>query len=383
VLRVILPAVEKGCLFKAPALHFALICQPFFIMFKKRLPYYWIAQLGGWGFYVLLYTFYYYSINAYYSDYQFYFHTVFCEAGTGLVISHLMRTVIKESKLLDLSLLKQIVWMIITTLIFGLIYSSVVVIVEDQMGWEPEYFIGATFEYKLARTAVGGALFFTIWSLLYLMYHYVASTQRQRLNQVKLEAVVKDLELKTIKAHINPHFIFNSLNSIRALIDENPDRARTAVTELSQLLRSSMNADKEELVSLERELKIVNNYLALEQIRFEDRLRVQLDIDPDTLKQKVPPMMLQTLVENAIKHGISKEMHGGEVFIGSDFVADHHELVVRNTGHLVSTDSEEGFGISSTTNRLQLLFGNKASFNIQNLAGHTVEAKIIMPVTVN
>ncbi|QGW29172.1 sensor histidine kinase [Phnomibacter ginsenosidimutans] len=352
-------------------------------MFKRKLPYYWIAQFGGWGFYVLLYTFYYYTISAYYSDYAYYFQNMFTEAGTGFLISHLMRTVIKETKLLTLSLAKQIGWMVVTTLIFGFIYSSVVVVIEEKMGWEPEYYIGATFAYKLARMAVGGALFFTIWSLLYLMYHYVVSTQRQRINQVKLEAVVKDLELKTIKAHINPHFIFNALNSIRALIDENPDRARTAVTELSQLLRSSMNADKEELVSLERELKIVNNYLALEQIRFEDRLRVQLDIDPDTLKQKVPPMMLQTLVENAIKHGISKEMHGGEVFIGSDFVADHHELVVRNTGHLVSTDSEEGFGISSTTNRLQLLFGNKASFNIQNVAGHTVEAKIIMPVTVN
>lgn len=352
-------------------------------MFSKKLPYYWIAQIGGWGFYVLLYTFYYYSINAYYSDYQFYFHTVFCEAITGLLISHLMRTVIKESKLLELSLAKQIGWMTVTTLVFGLIYSSVVVIIEDQMGWEPEYFVGATFEYKLARTAVGGALFFTIWSLLYLMYHYVANTQLQRLNQVKLEAVVKDLELKTIKAHINPHFIFNALNSIRALIDENPQRARTAVTELSQLLRSSMNADKEELVSLERELNIVKNYLALEQIRFEDRLQVKFNIDPDTLGQKIPPMMLQTLVENAIKHGISKSMQGGEVSIISDFVADHHELIVRNTGHLVSTESEEGFGISSTTNRLHLMFGNKASFSIQNIAPQKVEAKIILPVTVN
>jgi LytS/YehU family sensor histidine kinase len=210
----------------------------------------------------------------------------------------------------------------------------------------------------------------------------VVSTQNQRLNQVKLEAVVKDLELKTIKAHINPHFIFNALNSIRALIDENPGRARTAVTELSQLLRSSMNADKEELVSLERELKIVQNYLALEQIRFEDRLRLKMEIDDDTLKQMVPPMMLQTLVENAIKHGISKELHGGEIEISSDFVADHHELVVRNTGRLKHADNDEGFGLSSTRNRLQLLFGSKAAFSISNLADHRVEAKVIMPVTV-
>jgi LytS/YehU family sensor histidine kinase len=208
------------------------------------------------------------------------------------------------------------------------------------------------------------------------------STQRERLNQVKLEAMVKELELKTIKAHINPHFIFNALNSIRALIDENPARARNAVTELSQLLRSSMNADKEELVSLERELSIVKNYLALEQIRFEDRLRVSLHIDEDTLKQQLPPMMLQTLVENAIKHGISKEMKGGEISIISDFVDDHHELIVRNTGKLNEEGDSEGFGLNSTRNRLHLLFGDKAKFHIQDTPDYIVEAKVIMPVTV-
>lgn len=348
----------------------------------KRFSYYWMCQLGGWGFYVLLYTFYYYTINYYYSDYPYYFHTVFCEAITGLVISHLMRTVIKESKLLQLTIQKQIIWMVIITVGFGLIYSSVVVTVESLMGWEPEYFKGTSFVYKWARTALGGGLFFTIWSLLYLTYHYVSSTQRQRLNQVKLEAVVKELELKTIKAHINPHFIFNALNSIRALIDENPDRARTAVTELSQLLRSSMNADKDELVTLERELAIVKNYLALEQIRFEDRLQVHFKIDNDTSRQLVPPMMLQTLVENAIKHGISKEMKGGVVIIGSNFVADHHEITVKNTGQVSQHGHEEGFGLSSTRNRLYLLFGNNASFVLRNLPTNEVEAKVVMPLSI-
>jgi two-component sensor histidine kinase len=349
---------------------------------KRPLSYYWLCQLGGWGFYVLLYTFYYYTINYYYSDYPYYFHTVFCEAGTGLVISHLMRTVIKESKLLQLGIRKQILWMTIITLGFGLIYSSVVVTIESIMGWEPEYFIGASFLYKWARTALGGGLFFTIWSLIYLIYHYVTSTQRQRLNEARLESTVKELELRTIKAHINPHFIFNALNSIRALIDENPDRARNAVTELSQLLRSSMNAEKEELVSMQRELSIVKNYLALEQIRFEDRLRISFEIDEDTLSQQVPPMMLQTLVENAIKHGISKEVKGGEVHIISDFVNDHHELVVRNSGKLNGSEdyNPEGFGLSSTRDRLQLLFGDKASFSIANTNNNMVEARVILPL---
>ena len=145
------------------------------------------------------------------------------------------------------------------------------------------------------------------------MYHYVTKSRKQQLDTLRLESLVKELELQTIKAHINPHFIFNSLNSIRALVDENPQRARKAVTELSNILRSSMQSEKMETVPLEKELNIVKDYLALENMRFEDRLKIEYQIDEDTLDQPVPPMMLQTLVENAIKHGISKQINGGVV----------------------------------------------------------------------
>ena len=154
-------------------------------------------------------------------------------------------------------------------------------------------------------------VYFFIWNLIYFIYHYVTKSRKQQLDTLRLESMVKELELKTIKAHINPHFIFNSLNSIRALVDENPQRARNAVTELSNILRSSMQTEQLETVPLERELGIIKDYLALENMRFEDRLKVEYDIDEDTLNQPVPPMMLQTLVENAIKHGISKQINGG------------------------------------------------------------------------
>ena len=192
--------------------------------------------------------------------------------------------------------------------------------------------------------------------------------------------LVKELELKTIKAHINPHFIFNALNSIRALVDENPGRARTAITELSNILRSSMAADKVETVPLEKELGIVKDYLALEQIRFEERLDVKMQIDDNTLVYPVPPMMLQTLVENAIKHGISQDIKGGKIEIISTLNNNSHQLLIRNTGHLNGHASNEGFGISSTRNRLQLLYGDKASFNINDIDTNKVEAKVLLPL---
>jgi hypothetical protein len=228
-----------------------------------------------------------------------------------------------------------------------------------------------------------------IWMLIYIVYHYVEKTRKDQLDRLKLESTVKELELKTIKSHINPHFIFNSLNSIRALVDENPKRARRAITELSNILRSSMQAEKSETVTLERELDIVKDYLALEQMRFEERLKIELDIDEDTLQQQVPPMMLQTLVENAIKHGISKQVMGGVVRIVAVFKDNVMQLQVQNTGQLSVNTSDfdhlidgQGFGIKSTQDRLNLMYQGKAVFEIKNLNAAMVESKITLPVLV-
>ena len=225
-------------------------------------------------------------------------------------------------------------------------------------------------------------LLIAIWMLIYIVYHYVEKNRNNELDRLKLETTVKELELKTIKSHINPHFIFNSLNSIRALVDENPTRARRAITELSNILRSSMQAEKSETVSLERELDIVKDYLALEQMRFEERLKIEFDIDEDTLQQPVPPMMLQTLVENAIKHGISRQIKGGLVRVIASFNNNNMELRVQNTGQLSTTPNGDGFGIKSTQDRLNLMYQGKAVFEIRNLDTNMVESKVSIPVVI-
>jgi two-component system, LytTR family, sensor kinase len=228
----------------------------------------------------------------------------------------------------------------------------------------------------------GFSFWITIWLFIYFLIFFVEKNRNNKLNELKLEGVVKSLELKTIKSHINPHFIFNALNSIRALVDENPARARTAITELSNILRSSLQADKLETVPLEQELDIVQDYLALEHMRFEERLKIEMHIDPDTLKQPIPPMMLQNLVENAIKHGISKDVNGGIIIIRSYFKDNHHEVVVQNTGNLQSLKkgNTNGFGLKSTQDRLNLLYQKKAQFEIEEKNGNMVQSKIIMPV---
>ncbi len=121
---------------------------------------------------------------------------------------------------------------------------------------------------EITRDFINNLFLLFIWNLIYYAYHFLERIRRHEVDALKLQALVKELELKTIKAHINPHFIFNALNSIRALVDENPERARTAITELSNILRSSMRTEKLETVPLENELNIVQDYLALEHMPF-------------------------------------------------------------------------------------------------------------------
>lgn len=348
---------------------------------KKRLSLYWVYQIGGWSSYCVIYTFFYLTIRT--KPLEHFFSGLVIDAILGILVTHLMRVLIKRTRLLNKPVNLQIIYFLLVTFVFAFIYAFSMVFIEDTvLGILGDRMKDLKFTNKVVRISLGSFLFLTIWNLLYYIYHFAQNNREQQIDKIRLESLVKELELKTIKSHINPHFIFNALNSIRALVDEDPQRARTAITELSNILRSSMHAEKLETTTLEKELNIVKDYLALELIRFEKRLRISYDIDEDTLDQQVPPMMLQTLVENAIKHGVSKHIDGGNVHIISDFIGDKHELIVRNSGQFDENNESDGFGVASTYNRLNLLFGKNAKFEIQNIDAETVEAKITLPVSV-
>lgn len=348
---------------------------------------YWLFQLIGWGSFALINIFFAFSFDKLSSDY---FRRLAVFLFIGVVFSHIMREVIIRFSILQKNLKKQVIIFLGLTLVLALLASFLRLESVSRTGLlssdEKDLLVKPPVSYwvsKLVLILSSGFSFFIlffIWNLIYFMYHYVTKSRKQQLDTLRLESLVKELELQTIKAHINPHFIFNSLNSIRAMVDENPQRARRAVTELSNILRSSMQSEKMENVTLEQELNIVRDYLALENMRFEDRLKVEYQINEETLDQPVPPMMLQTLVENAIKHGVSKQISGGLVKVISDFRDNYHELVVQNTGQFNGALNAEGFGISSTTNRLNLLYGQKARFDIRQVNGSLVEARVLIPV---
>jgi two-component system LytT family sensor kinase len=343
---------------------------------KKSL--YWTCQFAGWGTNFAISVFYY--LNLSYRKIEFFFTLITISVILGILFTHIMRMIIKEYRFLEKPFNKQILSFILVTIVFASLYAFSDVAIERAFDLRDKNAPNLSMINEITRNSISNFFLLFIWNLLYYTFHYVERTRSQEVNTLKLQSLVKELELKTIKSHINPHFIFNALNSIRALVDENPSRARTAITELSNILRSSMQTEKLETVPLERELNIVKDYLALEKMRFEERLNIEMDIDEDTLEQPVPPMMLQTLVENAIKHGISKKVDGGTIRVTSDFKENHHELIVQNSGQLSQQTNEHGFGVRSTQDRLNLLYQGKATFAIKNLDTEMVESRITMPL---
>jgi sensor histidine kinase YesM len=346
---------------------------------RSRNPRYWLFQAIGWGLFAFIYLFFAFVFDK--LDDKF-IRRLFIYIALGLVLTHMMRWVIKRANVLMKPLQTQIIGLALITLIFAVLLGVSETYSQKFFHLLPQEAGAGTTAFMVKNIlddAYTSFAYLFMWNSIYFIYHYIEKSRRQQVDTLKLEALIKELELKTIKAHINPHFIFNSLNSIRALVDENPERARKAITELSNILRSSMQADKAETVTLEKELYIVKDYLALENMRFEDRLKIEYQVDEDTLDQPVPPMMLQTLVENAIKHGISRQINGGVVRVISGFRDQYHELAVQNTGYLNGTVTGEGFGLSSTTDRLNLLYGNKAKFEIRQATPSLVEAKVSIP----
>lgn len=226
------------------------------------------------------------------------------------------------------------------------------------------------------------------WFCLYFFYHVLERLQRMQIEQLRLAASVKEAELRALKSQVNPHFLFNSLNSLRALIDEDAPRAREAVTRLANMLRYSLQSGQLETVSVEEELRTVEDYLALEQIRHEGRLQVRWAVTDEARARSMPPMLLQTLVENAVKYGISTRREGGEVVVSAHVEAGTLHLGVSNPGELapagnaasIKAGSSTGVGLRNASERLKLLFGDHAVLRLLAEPPGSVTAEVSIPL---
>lgn len=332
---------------------------------------YWLLQIGGWSLYAIINM-----IFSYFNG-QLSIHTPYIVMMSAwyILTTHLFRIYILRSNWLTTRIKKVFYKVFGVVLLLAAINYFVHIIfwilvgaLDYQSDFEP-----ATIGIHITSSFI----IYFIWTLLYFIIHYL-----ERYNAtLKYEALKNEIELNNLKSQLNPHFIFNALNSIRALVDEDPDKSKDAITQLSSILRSSLVGTKSKLVGFDQELHAVQDYLNLETIRFEERLKTSFSIDPKSSGFSVPPMMIQTLVENGIKHGISRLKEGGEIYIETKVDNAFLNIRIRNHGQLahVKLNGTKGFGIENTKQRLRLLYGGKATFNICNENSNTVLTEVKLP----
>jgi two-component system LytT family sensor kinase len=341
----------------------------------KRKNLYWISQVSGWGLFVIVNL----LIISSFETIPLNRIALWILLGFyGVFFSHLYRSYIKKNNWTNLTLNKIIPRILIASFIVALIIYIPV--------YGSGYLLGVEREDKhLTASIIASILNITsvalVWSLIYFAIHYFENSKKAEIETLIFEAAVKDFELKTLKAQLNPHFMFNAMNSIRALIEEDPQNAKDAITKLSNLMRYTLKIERTETVPLADELKTIQDYLDLEKIRFEERLNYKIKSTPDADRVEIPPMMVQTLVENGIKHGISKITEGGEVRVDARVLNSNLIVEIRNSGEFDEDELKisRGFGVSNTKHRLSLLYGENASLTLTNENNNTVLTKLKLP----
>jgi hypothetical protein len=217
----------------------------------------------------------------------------------------------------------------------------------------------------LLLSIVNWAFVFIVWLSLYFIAHAVRQYRLAELRESELARALQLAELRLLKSQVNPHFLFNALNTVRSLITHDPERAQDAVTRLANTLRYTLSSAQEELVTLAQELEIVQDYLDLESLRLEDRLTVDCEVSAAARGARIPVMLLQTVVENAIKHGIAELPRGGVLRIRGEVREGDLALEVENPRPAAPRrEVGEGIGLRNAAERLRLLFGERASLDV-------------------
>jgi two-component system LytT family sensor kinase len=215
----------------------------------------------------------------------------------------------------------------------------------------------ATFTYRIGS----GVFIYGLVVLTYFLFESLYNLSEKKAREAKLESLVKETELKMLRSQINPHFLFNSLNSISSLTITDPEKARTMVVKLSDFMRYALSRKDEQPVTLQSELDNLRLYLDIEKVRFGERLSIEEQIEPGCLETKIPVMILQPLYENAIKHGVYESTEKVTITTSVSASKGYIEMTISNNfDPEASSVKGTGTGLFNVSRRLELLYGNKA-----------------------
>ena len=299
-------------------------------------------------------------------------------SGISLVIwypfsffnSSISKTSILISNLVITGVISVTSWFLLTKYI-------VMQILPDNAGFT-EYWEG-TFPYRIGT----GVFIYGLVVLTYYLFESVTRLAEKKAREAKLESIVKETELKMLRSQINPHFLFNSLNSVSSLTITDPEKARTMVIKLSEFMRYALSRKDEQPVTLQSELENLRFYLDIEKVRFGDRLSIEEKIDPGCLRAALPVMLLQPLYENAIKHGVYESTRMVTIKTSVALTDGFVEIsIVNNFDPEASPVKGTGTGLLNVTRRLELLYGNRATIKTEK-QNDTFAVRIFIPADFN
>jgi hypothetical protein len=354
---------------------------------KPQLAY-WIFQLTGWGVYTLSrYIGGVAVINLPWL--RFGLELLFVDA-LGFGLSHWLRDYVRHHQWRALPI-RKLIWRTIgASIVCGIPLGILTQFTDVALLMSPGELLewaSPALQFKFALPVaitleiVNWAGVFLIWLAIYFTAIAVREHRSAQLRQSEMARALHLAELRLLKSQLNPHFLFNALNTVRSLIAENPARAQSAVTHLANTLRYTLSSRQDELVTLSQEMDIVADYLELEAMRFEDRLRIENNISQDAAGARIPMMLLQTLVENAIKHGIAELPSGGVLRVSAVVQDDLLNLEVENSRPEAPVPAaHESVGLRNARDRLRLLFGARASLDLDLSRPTVATARLRIPL---
>ncbi len=341
---------------------------------KARERAFWALQLAGWFGYACLRIFHGITIDWGLN----YFNTSAVAAVTGFILSSILRYFYRP--LVNRPLPLVVGAALFFSLSFALVFSAIEVTAGTY--YDPENVV----DTGLFENAMFDAFILLAWSGLYFGYHYYEELQREREATLKAAAMAKEAELQMLRYQLNPHFLFNTLNAISTLVLAGETRnADRMLGRLSSFLRYSLVHTPEEKVTLETELNTLRHYLEIEKVRFADRLNVVYDIEERALRARIPSLLLQPLIENAVKYAIAPSEDGGLIEIAARIRGDELHLAVRDDGPgmadgEISVGGGSGVGLRNTAERLEALYGARHVFRYGNRVPRGFAVEIVIPL---
>ncbi len=371
-------------------------------MIKNKKQVYWALTIGGWLIFGLFKSYLspFWSMDEEIYDWVLPTFT-FINPFVMLLLTHGYKYAAHRFKLINLSFPKTVIVIFGASLVLiGLflgfkiyvsphILNAICLVLHQpfyEMDAQTPDFLKLPMSYVYPYMYTLECASFTIWLSLFHAYYFFENVQIKTAEQFASKIKLQEVELSFLRTQLNPHFLFNALNSIHALALIQSEKASDAVIILSDLMRYTLNYGKKNFVSLEEELNIVKKYLDLETIRFGKQLKYEFDISKESLTVLVPPIIVQTITENAIKHAIRHNKNGGIIKIKSIVEDQFLHINITNNGQLspitppsVLEQNEGGIGIENTEKRLKMLYGDKASFELKNANEEEVMACLKIP----